>query len=252
VLRNTFLHIPGIGKTWERRLWEQGCADWDSLLKEPGRFKLGGASLPTALRVARESKESLSEGKHQYFRKALGLGEAWRAWPDFRLSCVYLDIETDGGYEGDSVTMVGLYDGVEFRALLKDEDIGELPDILSRYSMIVTFYGHGFDLPMLQRKFWGMRLDQIHLDLCPTLKRLGFRGGLKSIEKRLGIARSDETDGLGGWDAVKLWREYQAGSRAALDVLIAYNREDVVNLERLAEIAYGKMREATLPLGVAV
>ncbi len=214
-------------------------------------FSIGTASRATAQGVLRESIRALDVGTHQYFAQKLGLGEAWRAFPEFRDSCVYLDIETDGGQDGESVTMVGLYDGLEYRALIRDEDLGELPDVISKYGMIVTFFGSGFDLPMLQRKFWGIRFDQIHLDLCPTLRRVGYRGGLKKIERELGISRSDDTDGLTGWDAVKLWREWENGSPEALATLVAYNREDVVHLEQLAEIAYAKLRNATLPSSLA-
>jgi uncharacterized protein YprB with RNaseH-like and TPR domain len=45
---------------------------------------------------------------------------------------------------------------------------------------------------------------------------------------------------------VRLWREYQEGRDKSLETLIEYNREDVVNLERLAEIAYERLRNATL------
>jgi len=39
-------------------------------------------------------------------------------------------------------------------------------------------------------------------------------------------------------DAIRLWREYLRGNQTSLDQLIAYNREDVVNLEFLAQVAY--------------
>jgi uncharacterized protein YprB with RNaseH-like and TPR domain len=251
MLTSTFLHIPGVGKKTETNLWRAGCRDWKSLLEGLESYRLGTASRETARTVIEKSTESLANSHHQYFAKALGLTEAWRAFPEFRDSCVYLDIETNGGYDGEAVTMVGLYDGVEFRALIKDEDLGEFPDIISRYGMIVTFFGGGFDLPMLQRKFWGLRFDQIHLDLCPLLRRVGYRGGLKSVERQLGIERSSETAGLSGWDAVRLWNLYRRGDDSARELLTAYNREDVVNLEKLAEFGYSQMRHYTLPDGFA-
>lgn len=141
--------------------------------------------------------------------------------------------------------MCGLFDGVEFRALVDGNDLGQFPDIISNYSMIVTFFGSGFDLPMLQRRFPNWKPDQIHIDLCPTLKRLGLRGGLKKIESQLGISRVSEAQGLSGIDAIRLWRMHRYGSDTALDTLIAYNREDVVNLEKLAEFAYSRLRSQT-------
>ncbi|MBS1714661.1 MAG: ribonuclease H-like domain-containing protein [Armatimonadetes bacterium] len=246
MLQRTFLHVPGLGAHTERSLWSQGCVTWEHYLREPESYNTGGCDRVRLEQTVRNSKTALMERRHQYFADALGAREAWRAWPEFRKSCLYLDIETDGGQSGDSVTCIGLYDGTAFRCLVQGEDLALFPDIVSHYGMIVTFFGSGFDVPMLRRAFPHVHFDQIHVDLCPTLKRLGFRGGLKKIEKQLGIGRSDETDGLSGMDAVRLWREYQRGRTASLDTLIQYNQEDVVNLERLAEIAYARLNRQTL------
>ena len=71
----------------------------------------------------------------------------------------------------------------------------------------------------------------------------GIRGGLKKIEKQFEIERPEGIDGLNGLDAVKLWRRFERfKDESALEKLIAYNRADVVNLERLAEETYTIMR----------
>jgi len=145
------------------------------------------------------------------------------------------------------VTVIGLYDGKEFQCLVKGDNLENFRDIISNYSMVVTFFGSGFDIPVLQKRFPGIQLDQIHLDLCPALKRVGVRGGLKKIEKHLGINRSPETEGLNGYDAILLWRQFERNrNESALERLMAYNREDVVNLERLAEFAYDRLQDDTL------
>ena len=78
-----------------------------------------------------------------------------------------------------------------------------------------------------------------------VLRSLGITGGLKGCEKKLGIDRK-ELDGVDGYFAVLLWREYlKSGNRAALDTLLAYNIEDVVNLETLMVIAYNMNLDAT-------
>jgi uncharacterized protein YprB with RNaseH-like and TPR domain len=75
---------------------------------------------------------------------------------------------------------------------------------------------------------------------------VGVGGGLKKIEKFFGIDRGEDTDGLTGYDAVLLWRRWEmTRNQGALDKLVAYNREDVVNMERLAEIAYEMKKSAT-------
>jgi len=245
LLTSTFLHIPGVGPTTERALWKVGITNWRTLLENLPDAPLGTASQIDAQKTLEESIQALENREHQYFSKKLGLGEAWRAFHDFRDELVYLDIETDGGMHGDSVTIIGIYGNGQFRAFVKGNDIEEFQDAISHYGMIVTFFGSGFDLPMIQKRFWGITLDQIHLDLCPTLKRLGYRGGLKKIEKQVGIARDEETDGMSGLDAIVMWNAYMRGDQDALRKLILYNEEDVVNLERLAELAYDKMKAVT-------
>ncbi len=55
--------------------------------------------------------------------------------------------------------------------------------------------------------------------------------------------------GVDGFLAVLLWYEYQRGSSAALDTLIRYNLEDVVNLQCLTDVAYNEAL-ARLPIRV--
>ena len=69
---------------------------------------------------------------------------------------------------------------------------------------------------------------------------------LKRIEKDLNIFRDPEIDGMDGYDAVRLWKAYEWGDRAALDRLIQYNRADIVNLEPLMEMGYHQMKERLL------
>jgi uncharacterized protein len=242
LLRRTFIHVPGIGKTTEQSLWRQGCRDWNSYLYSSVPFSTGRADRDEVRSFLSTSDESLANREHQFFARYLGLKDSWRAYREFKDSCVYLDIETDGR----SITTIGLYDGSTFTCLLKGENLENFRDEISRYAMIVTFCGAGFDLPIIERSFKGLILDQIHIDLCPVLRKVGYRGGLKHIEKELGIERPPEVDGLTGFDAVVLWRRfYGLGDESALSKLIAYNRQDCINLERLAEIAVDRMEAET-------
>lgn len=217
--------------------------DWATYMADPSAFRIGYAARETFKLTLERSMAALEAGVHQYFAPLLRQAEAWRAWPDFRHSCAYVDIETDGGRSGQSVTTIGLWDGKSFQCFVKGDNLANFVDAISHYSMIVTFFGTGFDVPMIQKAFRGIDLDQIHLDLCPTLRQLGYKGGLKKIEKEFGITRCEEAEGLSGLDAIRLWRAYQRGDEKSLQTLIAYNREDVVNLETLAEAAYTKLRK---------
>jgi hypothetical protein len=61
-----------------------------------------------------------------------------------------------------------------------------------------------------------------------------LRGGFKSVECQLGIARN--LQGINGLDAVRLWWRYvDAFDIDALNTLLQYNKEDVLNLKVLKE-----------------
>lgn len=251
MLRQSFAQIPGIGAATEQRLWQAGIDSWDLLLAALPDAPIGSAD-PTIVRIyLEEAIQSLDSGDTSFFSSSLGMKDAWRAWPELRDSCAYLDIETDGS-RSNSLTIAGIYDGTQFVCLVNGRDLDQLPDRLAQYKMVVTFFGAGFDVPIIEKAFPGFRIRQLHLDLCPTLRRLGLRGGLKSIERQLGIERSAETAGLTGLDAVKLWQQYTyLDNEYSLERLIAYNRDDCVNLERLAAHGYERLRVQTM-LGALV
>jgi len=242
VLRETFLHLPNVGVETERRLWSAGVTGWEDALARFDDLSFGSADRDACRATLERSSQALRDREHQFFATCLGLREAWRAFPDFRDDAVYLDIETDGGKGPNSITTIGMYSRHGVVSLVSGRDLDAFRDEISRYAMIVTFYGSGFDIPILKLRFPDVMFDQIHLDLCPTLRRVGVGGGLKRIEKEFRLARDDRAEGLTGWDAVKLWRSYRYNrDETALATLLAYNVADLVTLEPLAEIAYARL-----------
>ena len=142
--------------------------------------------------------------------------------------------------------MLGLYDGFDYTALVQGKNLSreKLAAELSRYRYIITFFGAVFDLPYL-RDVYGLSIDLPHFDLCFGGRRAGLRGGLKKIEKTLGMQREESVAGLDGFDAMRLWHEAQRGNDHALELLITYNRYDTVNLFALADVIYQKLRSRT-------
>jgi uncharacterized protein len=150
----------------------------------------------------------------------------------------YLDIET--GASGE-VTVVGVYREDRGFAQLVGGRITDLSvwEALEGVDTICSFNGDRFDLPILERQ---MRLDLRSqfksLDLLTACRRAGLKGGLKRLEERFGIART--TRGMNGFDALRLWARYQdEADQAALEQLLAYNREDVMNLVQLERLVVG-------------
>jgi uncharacterized protein YprB with RNaseH-like and TPR domain len=245
MLDTTYIHCPGIGPKTERRLWSAGARTWADFVALGEDLRLSASQRERISPVVAESLLRLEMGDYAWFARLLPQREHWRAYPVFGGNIAYLDIETTGGMESSSLTVVGLYDGNEMRQFVRGENLQEFPEAIADKAMIVTFFGTGFDLPFL-RQAYGMEFPQLHIDLCFLLKRLGYSGGLKLIEDRLGIERSEETQGLSGWDAVRLWYLWRGGNRKALEVLLAYNREDVLNMETLLQWAYPRILAKTL------
>jgi uncharacterized protein YprB with RNaseH-like and TPR domain/predicted nuclease with RNAse H fold len=247
MLQQTFIHIPGVGRQTERELWANGIHDWDDADRFEKRFGRVGARLQCKLDdYIPRSRLAIKQKDAAFFERLSILGEAWRLFPEFSDSCVYLDIETTGlSTVFDTVTMVGLYDGRKYQLFVDGDNLQELPQHLRKYSIVVTFNGSGFDLRFLKLAFPDLVLPPIHIDLRWVTRKLGMKGGLKEIESQLGICRPCEIEEMTGYDATVLWAKYLRGDEIALSQLIQYNTEDVVHLKAIMEIAYDRLARET-------
>jgi hypothetical protein len=237
MLQSTFQHIPGIGPKTEQRLWDSGFLDWQSAGdRPPPRLSSGPADL--LARYLDLSVRALEERDPLFFTDLMPAGLHWRLFPEFRDSAVFLDIETTGMEAwGAEITSIALYDGRKIRTYVQGRNLDDFCDAIDAYQLLVTYNGKCFDVPFIENYFH-IRLDHAHIDLRYVLKRLGYAGGLKRCEKALGIDRGS-LDGVDGFFAVLLWQEYREhGNPRALETLLAYNVEDVVNLEALMVAAY--------------
>lgn len=241
MLERTFVLVPGIGARTERLMWEAGAADWKSYLASPAQFPLSPALRARTPSLLQEAQARLAAGDAEYFAARLNPRDHWRTYPDFAGRVMFLDIETDGGRSFESVTLIGCHRDGETRLFQRGEDLLDFPDYFAGTAVLVTFFGTGFDLPVLKDLFPKLPTDLLHFDLCPVFRRLGMRGGLKQIERDLGLVRPDPIASLSGRDAVLLWNRWRWGSREALELLREYNRADVENMIPLAELAYREM-----------
>jgi uncharacterized protein YprB with RNaseH-like and TPR domain len=151
----------------------------------------------------------------------------------------YLDIETTGfsSYYCD-LTLVGI--ALEKRGRCEVVQLYEdtltpknLLDTLRYVEELYSYNGSRFDLPFIGAKF-GIDLKQYfrHTDLMYDCWRNNLKGGLKAVERRLGIER--RLCNIDGFMAVRLWHKYKNNNnKAALKTLLEYNSEDVLNLRIL-------------------
>lgn len=171
------------------------------------------------------------------------------------MAMAYLDIETSFDQR---ITIVGIWrDGSGQQTLAgpgegmiqlvgprvtADAIVAALTDV----DVLHTYNGHRFDLPVIKGEL-GLDLRRRFAcrDLMHDCWRHKLKGGFKGVERQLGITR--ETAGVDGWQAMQLWAKYlEHDDQDALDLLLAYNREDCVNLAKVREILDARLTGPSL------
>jgi len=139
-------------------------------------------------------------------------------------------------FSGSKPIGVALANGRECQTVQLLEDSlskKRLLKALNGVDEIYTYNGSRFDLPFIEAKL-GIDLKECfkHTDLMYDCWQQGLKGGLKVVERLLGIQR--RLTGVDGYMAVLLWYDYlNNNNEESLRTLLAYNEEDVVNLRVL-------------------
>ncbi len=240
MLNHSFVHIPSIGLSTEKKFWTNGVRSMDEFIQSPPAF-LAPARQQTIGKHIHLSLEKIQKGDAGYFCDNLPTGEQWRLFREHQASTAYIDIETTGlGDYGDIITTIALYDGREIKHYINGKNLDEFKHDIMEYKVIVTYNGKTFDVPFIE-KYLGISMKHAHLDLRYILKRLGYSGGLKSCEHQLGIGRAGCLEDVDGFFAVLLWNDYKKKRRPkSLETLLAYNIQDVLSLEHLMIEAYNQ------------
>lgn len=241
VLKNTYLHMEGLSKAYEKKIWKSGIVSW-----EDAAGRLCDLPLPCSKKTHLAagidlSLDRMDAGDYLYFARNMPSNEHWRAYPEFSDDAAFVDIETTGLGWDSRITVIGIYDRKEARTFVRGIDLEDAAEALSSYKMLITYNGACFDLPFIEKEFPGLSFKEthFHIDLRYPLSRIGLKGGLKLIEQSLGIVRPDGVAGIDGFEAVRLWNRYERRKdQNALQTLLAYNREDIVNLETIIDQVY--------------
>jgi len=246
MIRQSFIFLDKVGNNTEKKIWKQGINDWDLFLKTN---KIDGLSKPRKLYHDRQlikARNALYSFDSSYFIDKLPQAEMWRLYEFFKDEAVFLDIETSGIGRFDTITVVGLFDGIDTKTMIRgiNLDYNYLRRELKKYKLIVTYNGAAFDLPFIRKRHPGLLPEIPHFDLKSACERIGLSGGLKEIEKKMGIKRNQIIEKMHGGDAATLWRMHRAtGDDYYLRLLVEYNEEDVINLKTIADYAVGKLKE---------
>ena len=166
----------------------------------------------------------------------LAENETWRLWQGYCETHEHalMDIETTGYPGFDQITVIGCSDGKIEHAFVADRPLpGDLPlndylETVRQRKLLVTFNGIGFDVPFIEIHFreHNYHCDHPHIDLMLVARSLGLTGGLKDMEKELGIARDAAISDMRGNEAIVLWGAWKNGDRAAYERLVTYCKAD--------------------------
>lgn len=242
MLRQTFLHIPGIGPKTEQGFWAAGVDDWNAFFDDAS-LNLSASKRAAIADVLTESRRQLDRCNPNFFARRIPASQQWRLFSEFRGQTAYLDIETTGLEADCTISTIAVYDGTTMVTYVNGQNLDDFIDDIRRYKLLVTYNGKCFDVPVIER-FFGMTLDHAHIDLRYVLAGLGLKGGLKRCEAQLGMDRGDLED-IDGLFAVVLWKAYLRNrDEQALETLRAYNLQDAINLESLMVTAFNlKVRQ---------
>jgi uncharacterized protein YprB with RNaseH-like and TPR domain len=235
LLTYSFIHLPGVGEQRESVLWRSGVKNWQDFLdQKPHKQPRFNRLSPWV----EESIQRLEKRDAQFFYSNLPTAQRWRLYDAFRENCAFLDIETTGLLNAGVITVAGLFNGKELKTFIRGQNLRQFVSEIKQYSLVVTFGGSCFDIPFIKKEFNVADPCSAHIDLRYVLHRLGHGGGLKQIERKFGLSREGPIGKVDGWLAPALWMEYKRGRSEALEALIRYNAEDIVNLRTLMEKSF--------------
>ncbi|MBW2976790.1 ribonuclease H-like domain-containing protein [Candidatus Woesearchaeota archaeon] len=247
MIQNSFVFLERVKKGVEQGLHKQGISSWDSFLDAKCIKGISRARKLYYDRKIIEARKALYNFDSAYFKKILPRSEYYLLYDFFKEDAVFLDIETTGlDFRNNDITVIGLFDGIDTKTMVKNInlDYKKLKNELEKYKLIVTFNGSSFDVPFINKIYPNLLPKVPNFDIKSVTDRLNLKGGLKAIEKKLGIRRSRIVEKFSGGDALRLWKMYRATSDDYyLKLLIEYNEEDIVNLKKVADYCVKRLRE---------
>jgi hypothetical protein len=245
MIQNSFILLESINKKTEQNIWKQGIYTWDDFIKAKKVKGISNKRKPYYDRKLLEARKALYNLDSSYFIDKLPQSETWRLYDFFREDAVFLDIETSGLNIEDDIMVIGLFDGINTKVMIKgiNMDIEALKKELINYKIIITYNGSSFDIPFIKKRYPSLLPEIPHIDLRVACSRVGLTGGLKEIERILDIRRNKIIEKLYGGDVLSLWKMFRAsGDDYYLNLLVEYNEEDVINLKTIANFVVNKLK----------
>lgn len=233
------------GPRREQRLWEAGVTEWSQYAAAASGAQLRGEADAALRQAIATARAALASEDADRLASLLPTAERWRLFGALNEDAAYLDIETNDDVIGfASISAIGWLDRRGVRLLLAGRDLERFPELARGWSMLVTFNGLSFDVPILRRAFPEWQPPAAHVDLRHLLARIGVCGGLKAIEARLSalhLRRPGHLAGLTSTNTGWLFRRGREGDVESLRRFAEYNLYDVIALPTLMAHAYNAL-----------
>ena len=235
MINQSLLHFTGIGRKNVERLHAIGLTNWESILDNPDLLPFSGKIKARLLSELPIFLENYEKRNLKFFAEKIHPSEKWTILAEYFQEASYFDIETNGESYGDNITLIVCYHKGKLYKFLHGDNLEAFLDLLDDITLLVSFNGTSFDVPMIQNYFHIPKIPCAHIDLRWLAYHVGFKGGLKEIERSIGIRRPTNLVGINGMDAILLWAEWKHNrNEQALNLLIHYCCADVLSLQLLA------------------
>ncbi|MBU2645733.1 ribonuclease H-like domain-containing protein [bacterium] len=229
MIDQTFLHCTGVGPVMESRLKALGFSCWQDCLDSARDLPF---SRPRRDRFLEDIAASQTALRHQdlaFLTARFPHREHWRILAGFFSEATFFDIETTGLSSYDSfTTVISAYHRQELHTFVYGENLEDFLQLVDRSRLLVAFNGNSFDIPFLEHCFNIPTLGCPAIDLRWICYHRGYKGGLKAIERQLGLHRPASVSDVDGQEAVELFDRWQMGDPLARRKLIRYCQTDVL------------------------
>ncbi len=236
MIQECFRHVRGIGPKTSAVLKESGFRSWEDCFNRTEELPFNGDRRRRFIRELEQCASALHNGEIEYLISAFPPSEHWRILAHYFKEAAFVDVETTGlSWHYCHASVIVVFHGGAVRSFNYGENLDEFLDLVEHAGLLVTFNGNCFDIPFLEKTFNIPEITCPHIDLRWIAWHRGYRGGLKQIERDIGIRRPACVEGIDGFEAVDLFYRWQGGDLGARQTLIRYCAADVLSTYLVAE-----------------